>query len=292
MIGQYTPYALAVQNGMFQKAGVDVTITEGKGSAQSARLIGNGEFPMGAIDSATTAVAIAKGVPVTIVATFLGKSPNAVLTWQSEGITTPQQLVGKTIAADAEGSLYTLWPAFLKANHLTADQVKLSIAAGHAKVALMSQNKITGILGLINDEAQDLAEENPGRPINQMLYYDWGVPVVGPGALVVNNAFLKAQPNVVAAVVHASQQAWDEASKNPEAAAAAGAALFSTSKESVLLGQWKKTITLRYTKYNQGRSWGYSATPDWESSLKLIKQYLNPQASTDVSHYVTNRFIR
>lgn len=290
MIGEYAPYALAVEDGIFKRNGLDVTIVEGQGSSTSARVIGAGTYPFGALDSTTAALAISKGISEKIVATFLGKSPNAVLTWSSEGITKPSQLIGMTLAANS-GSLLSTFPAFLQANHLTSSQVHIETGTGHTTVALMSENHVPGILGLSNDEAQDLQDENPGRSFNTMLFADWGVPSVGPASIVVNNAYLQAHSNVVKEMTVAGQEAWAAALKDPTAAAKAAHTLFPLAKESVLLGQLNKSLALRATPNNAGKPWGYSDTIDWNGTLQVIKSYLNPSASLTNSDYYTNQYL-
>src|SRR5262249_37403904 len=77
--GMHAPFALAKERGYFEKAGVNVEILEGRGSATTVQLVGNKSDTFGWADGVSLAQNAVKGVPVKAVATILNVLPYAVV---------------------------------------------------------------------------------------------------------------------------------------------------------------------------------------------------------------------
>jgi len=291
MIGQYIPASLMIEQGKYKAAGIDVSLKEGTGSVTSAELVGNGTNPIGLIDATAAALTVSKGLAEKVVAITIQKSPTAVITLASKNIKTPKDLIGKTIAYDPGSNVFALFPAFLKANGLTTDQVKTVGAAGHAKVAAIAQNKVDGLLGLVNDEVFDVEAETKGAPLNNLIYADYGVPFIGPVSVVVNNKFLQAHPDQVRAFIKVTLEGVQAAQKDPQAAVAAANKEFPLTKTDILMGQWKATVPLLQSKSTAGHPIGWQSDQDWTTTLNLMKQYINPKLDPTPSLYYTNDYL-
>ena len=74
--GIHAPFALAKERGYFEKAGVNVEIAEGRGSATTVQLVGNKSDTFGWADGVTLTQNAVKGVPVKAVATILNVLPD------------------------------------------------------------------------------------------------------------------------------------------------------------------------------------------------------------------------
>src|SRR5690348_3758681 len=69
--GVHAPLFLAAQKGWFKKAGLDVTILDGKGSATTIQQVGVGQVDVGFAQLATMAAAVSHGLAVESVACFV-----------------------------------------------------------------------------------------------------------------------------------------------------------------------------------------------------------------------------
>jgi hypothetical protein len=93
----HSPYFYARSQGWYQKAGIDLTIEFGKGSALSAQKVGAGISEFGVSDLATSLVAKSKGANLQAVMIVYANSPQGFYWLKSTGIAGPKDFPGKKI---------------------------------------------------------------------------------------------------------------------------------------------------------------------------------------------------
>ena len=101
--GTHAPFYLALEEKMFEKAGLDVSIGEGQGSGTVAQLVGRGNDQMAFIDFASMIRAVEAGVPVIAVQRLVANLM-CVISHADAPIKTPKDLEGKIIAFAASES--------------------------------------------------------------------------------------------------------------------------------------------------------------------------------------------
>jgi NitT/TauT family transport system substrate-binding protein len=84
--GYNAGFALALQEGVYKRAGLDVTIMKGQGSGITAQLVASGKADIAYADALAVMQLIAKGAPMKVVATIYQSNPNAVTVLGSSGI--------------------------------------------------------------------------------------------------------------------------------------------------------------------------------------------------------------
>jgi NitT/TauT family transport system substrate-binding protein len=100
----YAPDFVAVAGGYFAKAGVDVDIIGGHGSAQAVQLVAAGKALIGRTGGIDVVKAIAtSSVPVRAIATIAHLSPFWVISSAAKPIDNPKQMKGKTIGVVSRG---------------------------------------------------------------------------------------------------------------------------------------------------------------------------------------------
>src|SRR5437763_1847922 len=62
--GSHAPFYLALEENMYLRAGLDVSIGEGQGSATVAKIVGQGNDPIGFIDFTSMVRAVEQGIPL------------------------------------------------------------------------------------------------------------------------------------------------------------------------------------------------------------------------------------
>src|SRR5262245_25577779 len=83
--GYNAGFALALQEGIYKKAGLDVTIIKGQGSGVTAQLVASGKADIAYADALPVIQLIAKGAPMKVVSTIYQSNPNAVTVLTSSG---------------------------------------------------------------------------------------------------------------------------------------------------------------------------------------------------------------
>jgi NitT/TauT family transport system substrate-binding protein len=84
--GANAGFAAAVGEGYYKEAELDVTIVQGNGSGNTAQLVANGRAQLAYADAVAVSQLIAKGAPMTIVATIYQSNPNEVSALKKAGI--------------------------------------------------------------------------------------------------------------------------------------------------------------------------------------------------------------
>src|SRR5438874_2832774 len=102
--GANAGFAAAVGEGYYKEAGLDVTVVQGNGSGNTAQLVANGRAQLAYADAVAVSQLIAKGAPMTVVATVYQSNPNEVSALKKTGIKSVKDLVGKKVGVPS-GSL-------------------------------------------------------------------------------------------------------------------------------------------------------------------------------------------
>lgn len=95
---QFAGYYAALQQGFFQKEGLDVEILEGRPGLSPVQHILSGQADY-AVDTPAVILERAKGAPVVVAAAIFQHSPDIVLTRAEDNLSTPHALRGKRVMA-------------------------------------------------------------------------------------------------------------------------------------------------------------------------------------------------
>jgi NitT/TauT family transport system substrate-binding protein len=267
--GEHAPFYYGVQEGIFAKHGIDLTIKAGQGSTKTAQAAGSNQTDFGWADTPAVVSNIGKGVKIKSVGVFLQTTPSAVQVYADSGITKPADLAGKTIAVSAGDAPTTTFPIYLEKAGVPADQVKQQSLDAAGKVAAMLSGKVDGLIGFAHDQGPTIANKS-GRDMRYLRYSDVGLNFYSNG-LIANNGMIESSPELVQAMVDATSEAFTAAAANPEAAVAAmeGKDPQMPPKE-VLLQQWTETIPLLSTAGTKGKAPGVNTDEDWAATIAVL----------------------
>jgi NitT/TauT family transport system substrate-binding protein len=286
--GIHAPFALAKERGYFEKAGVNVEILEGKGSAVTVQLVGNKSDTFGWADGVSLTQHAVKGVPVKAVATILNVLPYAVVSLEESNIRTAKDLEGKTLAITPGDGLTQTWPAIVAANKLNADSIKLIHLDPKAKIPAVTEKRAHALLGGADD--QPIQMEARGFKPRVLKFSDLGVPTVGFTVLAHQDT-IKERPDLVRKVVAASLKGFEEAVKDPEAAVAALMKLAPLADRDVVRRQLAVDLSLLFSAANKQKRLGYGPPEDWEATLEVLKKYRGLETNLPATAFYTNEFL-
>ena len=129
---------------------------------------------------ADVAPAVAVGMDLLVVGTFLQKMPVGIATYADVPNAGPQDMIGKSIV-DTAGSTWTmLMPAFLNANNVNPDDVELIIADWGAKTTMFLDRDVDMTAGFVTNDFQ-LLEVDQGVALNYWLIADYGFNMLAHG---------------------------------------------------------------------------------------------------------------
>jgi ABC-type nitrate/sulfonate/bicarbonate transport system substrate-binding protein len=202
---EFSGYFEAIERGYFDEAGFgDVELVAGGiGGVAAATALTSGTAWVGIGAPADIAQANAEGADLRIIATTYQKNPFTLVSADTDPITEPSELVGKTIAiADSSA---TNWEAFLAANDIDPSEVN-RVPYGDAQTDL-TLGSIDGFMGYGDGGAPLRAS---GFGAQEFLLADHGLAYSGE-AVVVTAQTLEEAPEKVEAFLTAYAQGWKAA---------------------------------------------------------------------------------
>jgi NitT/TauT family transport system substrate-binding protein len=279
-------FMMAKQMGLYEKAGINLTIEEGKGSGTTAQMVATGQTDVGFADAPAAMQLRTKGAPVKIVAPVLQTNGFAIIALEESGIASPKDLVGKKLAVQPGTAQTTLLDAILASNGIDKGKVDVINIDPGAFVGALLEKKVDAILGGADFHSVQIRER--GFKVRDIFYRDVGVPTVGL-SIIARDDRIKADAELYKKFVEASLQGWDAARKNPDAAADAVVAQFPSVKKAQVLAQFDVVNKLLCAP--GATALGKVPEKNWSVSFDLLTQYLGLPKDKPISDYYTTELL-
>src|SRR5437660_10643210 len=121
--GLHVPFYFGKERGFYAAEGIDLTINEGRGSANTVQVVAAGSDTFGLADSSSVISTAAKGADVKSVMSLLNSTGFSVVSLAESGIKTPKDLEGRTVAVTPGDPLGQLLQAVCKANNVDYSKI-------------------------------------------------------------------------------------------------------------------------------------------------------------------------
>jgi NitT/TauT family transport system substrate-binding protein len=285
--GLHVPFYYGKDKGFYKAEGIDLTLNEGRGSANTVQVVAAGSDTFGLADSSSLIATAAKGADVKSVMSILNSTGYSVVSLASTGIKTPKDLEGKTFAVSPGDPLGALFRALAKVNKLDMDKIKFVQVDPAAKVVSVLEKRTDALLGGADD--QYFLIKYKGQEPAALRYADYGANIVGMTILTQGDT-IKNKPDMVRRFVRATVKSWEEAKKNPAEAVKSAMKVKPDLNEQSTLDQLKVDIELLDSKHSKGKI-GLGAKEDWDATLALLKEYRDVQTDKDWTAFHTNEFL-
>ncbi len=220
--GQQSPFVLAADGGYFARAGVEVRIDRGYGSADAVAKVVSGAYDMAFADIGALIQVNGKKVGPQVVDVFqvYDVAPMLVLSLKKSNIRTPSDLAGKRLASPPGASSRVMFPLFAAANGLDPSAVNWLDVTPQLREMLLVRGQTDATTALVTDlaglERLGIAEND----LDIMRYRDFGVALYGH-CILTTSQFATKNPDAVRRVVRGFADALKAAIADPAAAIAA-----------------------------------------------------------------------
>ena len=285
--GLHVPFYYGKDKGYYAAEGIDLTINEGRGSANTVQVVAAGSDTFGLADSSSVVLTASKGADVKSVMSLLNTTGFSVVSLADSGIKTPKDLEGKKVAVTPGDPLGQLLQAVCKSNSVDCGKITMIQVDPAAKVVTVLEKKADALLGGVDD--QYFLIKYKGASPAAMRYADFGANIVGMTILTSGDT-LKKNPDLVKRFVRATVKSWDESKKNPDAAVDAAMKAKPDLNRQSTLDQLKVDIELLDSKNSKGRI-GWGAQADWDQTLAILKNYRDLQTDKTWTAFHTNEFL-
>ncbi len=169
--GTHSAFYLGIAQGLYKAEGIDLTIGEGSGSGNTAKLLAQNTDSVAFLDFGTMTKGIGTGMPIKGVLGVHQRSPMMILSHADTPVNSPKDLEGKVIAMAPAESTAQMFPVLLSANTVDAAKISVLAPATGAKTAMFLQKRVDAITGVLAKElgAKNIRVNalNPGLTITE-----------------------------------------------------------------------------------------------------------------------------
>jgi NitT/TauT family transport system substrate-binding protein len=287
--GPNVGFMMASDKGYYRDAGLDVTVTSGKGSGTTAQLVASKASQFGFSDGYGVATGISKGLPIKTVGSVFRKNPAAMVVLADSGITSPKDLEGKTVAMTAGSGQFQQWPAFAKGAGIDATKVRM-VNIDPAGVGPALVNKKADAIGGYAQGYVPAIEIRAKKQVRIFWYADYGVSVVSNG-IIVHNDLLKSDPALVRTFVTQSIRGFLYGRQHPDEAIATVKRYLPTVDPAISRRELELSWTTWVTPNTKGKPLGWEDDADWNSTVAVLKQYGGVATPPALDVLYTNEFV-
>jgi NitT/TauT family transport system substrate-binding protein len=220
--GQQSPFVLAAEGGYFARAGVNVEVDRGYGSADAITKVASRayNFAFADIGALIQFNGRQSGAPLISVFQVYEVAPMLIVSLKKSNITKPSDLAGKQIASPSGASSRVMFPLFAAATGLDPSSVSWIDVTPQLRETLLVRAQTDAITALVTDLA---GLERLGITENDvaiMRFSDFGVALYGH-CILTTAEFAAKNPETVKKVVKGIAEALKAAIADPSLSIAA-----------------------------------------------------------------------
>lgn len=208
---------VAIEKGYYAEEGLKVNIRFPSNANDAIALVAAGRADIGLYyQQDVIQVRANQNVPVKSIGAVVQAPLNIVLSLADENITSPHDLVGKTIGYAGTELSEALIRSIME--NVGADYSDVTmIDVGFDLMSSMTTGNVDATIGcLVNHEVPQMEEE--GFSVNWFDLDDYGVPTYYEGVFLANDRMIETDPETLSAFLRASARGFADMQANPEEA--------------------------------------------------------------------------
>jgi NitT/TauT family transport system substrate-binding protein len=284
----HSPIYYAKSQGWYEKAGIDLSIEVGKGSAVSALKVGSGAAPFGISDLATMLVARSKGADDVALMSIYANTGQTFYWLKSSGVSGPKDFAGRKIGNPPGDASRVMWPAFAKATGLAPDSVSFVNIGPTAKSAALKSHAVDIISDFYN--SHDIKLREFGSELGSLNWKEIGLNSYG-NSIIVNGAFLEKNPKLAEDFVRITQKAYAACVADFEPCLKVLLEQVSGLDREEQLMQWRRVKELMTDEFTTTKGLGWIDGERMKKDYDLVQTYLGIEKPFAVETTFTTRLL-
>ncbi|MES2256958.1 MAG: ABC transporter substrate-binding protein [Pseudomonadota bacterium] len=292
--GSTSGVLVAIAKGYYGEAGLDVSTQRGYGGQRTVNEIDQGLFEFGYGDPISVMLNRAQGGKTVLVGAINTRWPGALcyVDKPNRKIKNIADLKGLVIGGGAASPLHNVVPAWLAANNLPPDYVKLL----RLDPAVINTAFLDGSIDLAEcwegankPVLERMAQKNDIK-IGALRYRDFKLNLYGNG-IVTSEKLIASNPDLVKRFVQATYRGYEFQAKHPQEAVELVARQQKLIDRSVLRQQIDETTELMQAPEAAGKKAGWMQEERMQSTVDFVKKAFGVTGAVKTSEIYTNRFV-
>lgn len=290
--GKHVPFFVARDKGFFEKNGLDVTLLEGKGSANSATFVDAGQAEYSYGDLLTAVQVMSKGGKNRAIGVGMTFNGGGFIFLEGSGIKTPKDLEGKSFGTNPGDFAYVLLPAVAAASGFDHNKVAIKTMEPAVRTPALFEGKIDIMSGTNGSSIQRMAVlgKRQGKQIKYLFFGDMGLETYGH-VLQAREDRLKNNPDQVKRVVSAVFDAWAWALKNRKEAFEIFMKANPQKDREISLAQMEAGLDDVVDQEAKQQALGYMKEAMMKKSVDTANKYFKLSPAVEYKMTFTNQFI-
>ena len=288
--GMHAGLHLGVDKGWFKEAGLDVEVSDGKGSGITMQQVATGDVDIGWVQLGVMAIARGKGMPITSIAGLVRRGDLGALVPKGAGLTKVKDLEGKKVAYTAGTSWGPLVDPFLEAGGTSRDKVNLVSVDQTALLSIYASGGVDATLTTF-PFAKPTADRQ--RPSDGILLADVGINIPSYG-LIVAQRTLETKDDALRRFVPVVVKAWEYIYPD-KIDEAVQAILKQRPNEKLDAGILRDQIveyrSFFVTEATKDKRFGWQSEEDWKGTIAILEKVKSIPAGSKPADYYTNKFV-
>lgn len=269
----HSPYYVALDKGWYEEAGLDVNIIIGQGSGYSVTAVDAGTADIAIADAPVVLQYRAQDAKTKIVGIIFDNHPNAMYFWDDSGMTSPADIVGKTVAVPETDGHKVMWPAFAAMIGVDPDSVEFINIESTAKVSALASHNADVVFELLTGYP-NFASAIPDGGFSYFLWADYGFNCYAHSYIASDDTIAN-DPEMLKTFLDVTYRAWEYVLNNPEEAVEILSQYHSINKDDVLAALEIEYNFLKTQNYKDNGI-GYIDVDKMQQTYDLVNEYQTP----------------
>jgi NitT/TauT family transport system substrate-binding protein len=255
--GEHAMYYGAWVKGLWAQEGLDIVITRGYGSGDTATKVGAGAADFGVADAGAVLTARARvNLPVKVISMLYSHSPHALFVLKSSGITNFRGLEGKKIGITPGNAHRVYFPKIAERSGTDPSKIVWVNMDGAAMAAqLIAKNIDAAPFFAIHHYYQNKAAKKAGEEIVALPFVQVGFAIYS-AALVASDKTIAEKPELVRKFLRGARKSFEWARDNPQEACKLHVQKVPEVELDDCLGSLRATLTYVFNDHEKKFGWG------------------------------------
>lgn len=290
--GEHAAYYGAWVKGIWAQEGLDITITRGYGSGDTAAKVGGGaaDFGVSDIGAVLTARARAK-MPIKTIAAVYTYSPHSLFVLRSSGITGFKGLEGKRIGVTPGNSHKLYFPKVAAKSGTDANKIVwVNMDGGAMGPQLFARNIDAAPFYSIHHHYQNKAARKAGQEIVVLPFYTSGFAIYS-ASLITSDKMLQEKPETVRKFLSASRKSFEWARDNQVEACKLHVQKVPEVDLDDCLNSLKATLAFVFNDYQRKHGFGQITAERLKETWAVVADSQELDLKWDPEQAVDTRFL-
>jgi NitT/TauT family transport system substrate-binding protein len=288
--GSSVGVAVALENGWFKQAGLDVSIIRGYGGNRTANELDQGQFEIGYVDPISLVLNRANGGKIRLIGAINTRWPAGIcFVPKRHDIKSLDDLRGLRMGGGSASPVQNVVPAWLELNGKPRDFIHML----RMDPAVIDASLVEGRIDLAecwrasNRPVLKKQARAAGIDVAWIEYSDYKLNAYGSG-FAARDEMIQKKPDALRNFLRASYRGYDFARAQPEQAADIMVKLFPTIDRGVVLEQIKDINDLIVDKEVAAKGLGYLREDRMASTVAFVDKAFDLKSKVKVQDTYTN----